>query len=136
MPLSPSSWFLYLGQELKAVPEGKVYTLRTLKYEYRVQRSPSLQDEAEVRFEYLSREVDPSARYPRHPVQFHRDYQGVREGFSPNKLHIPTGWVTIENAIRFLIADLGVPPLIETWDEELRKSEEQFRTWTSREVPE
>jgi len=44
--------------------------------------------------------------------------------------------VTIENVIRFLIADLGVPPLIETWDEELRKSEEQFRTWTSREVPE
>src|SRR5712692_1933109 len=48
VPLRPSSWFLYLGQELKAVPEGKIYTIRTLKYEYRVQRSSSLHDEAEV----------------------------------------------------------------------------------------
>jgi len=60
----------------------------------------------------------------------------VHEDFSPTKLHIPTGWVTIENVIRFLITDLGIPPLIETWEEELRESEEQFREWTSREVPE
>jgi len=134
VPLRPSSWFLYLGQELKAVPEGKAYTLRTLKYEYRVQRTPSLQDEAEVRFEFVSHHLDSSARWCRHHVQFHRDYQDVRDGFSPNKLHIPTGWVTIENVIRFLITDLDVPPLIETWEEELRKSEEQFRIWTGREV--
>jgi hypothetical protein len=136
VPLRPSSWFLYLGQELKAVPEGKAYALRTLKYEYRVQRTPSLQDEAEVRFEFVSHGLNPSASWSRHHVQFHRAYQDVRDGFSPNKLHIPTGWVTIENVIRFLITDLGVPPLIETWEEELRESEEQFRVWTSREVPE
>lgn len=134
--LPPSLWYLHLGLELKAVPEEKGYGLQILKYAYRIQRTPSLQDEAEVRFEYVSSILDPSARYPRHHVQFHRNYQDVREDFSPNKLHIPTGWVLIENVIRFLIADLGVPPLIETWDEELRKSEEQFRVWTSKEVPE
>jgi len=44
--------------------------------------------------------------------------------------------VSVEEVIRFLITDLGVPPLIETWDEELRRSEEQFKVWTGREVPE
>lgn len=53
----------------------------------------------------------------------------MREGFSPQKFHIPTGGVTIEDVIRFLIADLKVPALIETWDEELRKSVEQFWGW-------
>ena len=134
--LPPSPWYLHLGLELKAVPEEQGYGLQMLKYAYRIQRTPSLQDEAEVRFEYVSRELDPSARWCRHHVQFHRDYHGVREGFSPQKFHIPTGWVTIENVVRFLIADLGVPPLIETWEEELKRSEEQFRVWTSREVPE
>ncbi|SRR5712692_1322542 len=136
IPLPPSPRYLYLGQELKAIPEGKEYVLRTLKYGYRIQRTALLQDEAEVRFEYVSREMEPSARYSRHHVQFHRDYHTVHEDFSPTKLHIPTGWVTIENVIRFLITDLGIPPLIETWEEELRESEEQFREWTSREVPE
>jgi len=135
VPLPPSPWYLYLGQELQAVPEGREYILRTLKYEYRVQRSPSIQEEAEARFEYVSRDMEPSARYSRHHVQFHRDYHAAREDFSPSKFHIPTGWVTIENVIRFLIADLDVPPLVETWEEELRRSEEQFRVWASREVP-
>ncbi len=135
VPLRPSPWFLYLGLELKAVPEEKGYGLQMLKYAYRIQRTPSLQDEAEVRFEYVSRELDPSARWCRHHVQFHRDYQNVRDSFSPNKLHIPTGWVTIENVIRFLITDLGVPPLIEQREEELEKSEELTREWIGCALP-
>lgn len=127
--LHPSPWYLHLGLELKAVPEEKGYDLQMLKYAYRIQRTPSLQDEAEVRFEYVSQEVDPEARWCRHHVQFHGDYHDVREGFSPQKFHIPTGGVTIEDVIRFLVTDLGVPALIETWDEELRKSAERFREW-------
>jgi len=37
--------------------------------------------------------------------------------------------VTIENVVRFLITDLGVPPLIEQWEEELEKSEALTREW-------
>ena len=133
--LPSSFWYLSLRQDLQAVPGKEGYELRTLQYAYRIQRTPSIQDEAEVRFEYVSHELDPSARWCRHHVQFHRDYQNVRDSFSPNKLHIPTGSVTVEDVIRFLITDLGVPPLIETWDGELKKSEEQFRVWTSRDVP-
>lgn len=129
VPLSPSPWYLYLGQELQAVPSGSEYILRILQYAYRIQLTPSLQDEAEVRFEYVSREIDPSARWCRHHVQFHRDHQNVRDNFSPNKLHIPTGWVTVEDVIRFLLTDLGVPPLAGQWEEELLKSEELTREW-------
>ncbi len=136
VPLSASPWHLYLGQDLKIIPEGKSVSLRVVKYEYRIQRTPLLQDEAEVRFEYVSSEIEPLARWCRHHVQFHRAFQSVRSEFAPNRLHIPTGGVSIEDVIRFLIVDLGVPPLIDTWDDELRRSEEQFRIWTSREVPE
>jgi hypothetical protein len=136
VPLRSSPWYLSLMQELQAVAEGKEYTLRTIQYAYRIQRTPSIQDEAEVRFEYVSRSVDPSALWCRHHVQFHRDYQDVRGGFSPNKLHIPTGWVTIESVIRFLIADLGIPPIIKGWEKELRKGEAQFREWTRWDEPE
>lgn len=121
--LPPSLWYLHLGLELKAVPEEKGYGLQALKYAYRIQRTPSLEEEAEVRFEYVSPEMDPSASWCRHHVQFHRDSRSASPDFSLSKLHIPTGGVTVEDVIRFLIADLGIPPRIEQWEEELRRSE-------------
>ena len=135
--LHPSSpWYFSLRQELQAIPEGRGYILHTLQYAYRIQRTPSVRDEAEIRFEYVSPATDPDFPYSRHHVQFHRDYHSVRDGFAPNKLHIPTGGVTIAQVIRFLIADLGVPPLTEEWDEVLRESEKQFLGWTRWDEPE
>jgi hypothetical protein len=52
-------------------------------------------DEAEVRVEYVSPEIDPDFPYSRHHVQFHQNYHEVRERCSLQKLHIPTGGVTI-----------------------------------------
>ncbi len=129
VPLPPSPWYLSIVQRLQAVPEGREYVLQTLEYQYRIQRTASVRDEAEVRFEYISSLAQPDFPYSRHHVQFHREFQDVRDGFSPNKLHIPTGGVTIEHVIRFLIADLGVPPLIAQWDAELQASEERSREW-------
>ncbi|MBM4258956.1 MAG: hypothetical protein FJ147_24030 [Deltaproteobacteria bacterium] len=105
--------------------------LRTLQYAYRIQRTRSVRDEAEVRFEYVSPEIDPEFPYSRHHVQSHRAFQDVREGFALNKLHLPTGGVTIEHVIRFLIADLDVPPLTERWQDELRESEKISQEWLS-----
>lgn len=127
--LPPSPWYLHLGLEVRAVPEEKGYGLQILKYAYRIQRPPSIQDEAEVRFEYVSPLIDPDFRYNRHHVQFHRDSWSGSPDFSLSKLHIPTGGVTIEDVIRFLIVDLGVPPLTEQWEEELRRSSELTREW-------
>lgn len=136
VPLRSSPWYLSLRQDVQALPEKEGYVLRTLQYAYRIQYTSSLQDEAEVRFEYVSRFLDPSASWCRHHVQFHRNYRGIAPDFSPSKFHIPTGWVTIENVARFLLTDLGVPPLTEAWDEVLRDSERQFREWTRWEEPE
>jgi hypothetical protein len=49
-------------------------------------------------------------------------------------VHIPTGWVTVEEIIRFLISDLGVKPKEQDWEKELRDSEELFKQWTSRDI--
>jgi len=51
-----------------------------------------------------------------------------------DKLHLSTGWVTIEEVIRFLIAEMGVKPKTADWDAELIKSEELFKQWTARDV--
>ena len=44
-----------------------------------------------------------------------------------DKAHLPTGWVTIEEVIRFLIFDLGMqPPCGDSWPDLLEKSERKF----------
>ncbi len=131
VPLSSSPWRLYFGQDLKAVPEEKAFALRVVRYEYRIQRTPSLQDEAEIRFEYVSRALAPRGQWNRHHMQLHRDYENIRPDFAPNRLHMPTGGVALEDVVRFVIADLGVPPLTDQWEDELRRSAEQTRDLTS-----
>ncbi len=51
-----------------------------------------------------------------------------------DKLHLSTGWVTIEEVIRFLIAEAGVKPKSADWDDTLLRSEELFRKWTERTI--
>lgn len=44
-----------------------------------------------------------------------------------NKAHLPTGWVTIEEVIRFLIVALGVdPPCGQEWPKKLAESQRAF----------
>ena len=130
VPLPPTPWHLSINYELQAVPEGKEHGLKILEYKHRLHRTSSIDDEAEVRFEYVSPDIDPDFPYSRHHVQFHRDARSASsDDFSLSKLHIPTGCVTIEHVIRFLIADLDVPPLTEQWEAELQASEERSREW-------
>jgi hypothetical protein len=129
VPLRGSSWYLSLKQEFQAIPEGQGHHLHVLQYAYRLQKTPSVEEEAEVRFEYVSPLAQSDFPYNRHHVQFHRDSRSASPDFSPSKFHIPTGGVTIEQVIRFLIADVGVPPLTEQWEEELQASEERMREW-------
>jgi hypothetical protein len=79
-----------------------------------------------VRFEYVSRDADPDLSYSRNQVQFHEDFDRVIHNFSPSKLHIPTGWVTVESVVRFLLTDLKVKSLRPTWEKILADSEKQF----------
>jgi hypothetical protein len=135
--LAPSPWHLFIGQLLRAValPRSEGYVLKTQRYEYRIQLKESIAEEAVVRFEYVSDEAEPTFQYCRNHIQFHKDYHDLRRDFSPAKLHIPSGWVTIENVVRFLLTELAAKPLRRDWREVLARSEEQF-TMDGRSVPE
>jgi hypothetical protein len=127
-----SPWYLSLYQRVNTIRVRQEFILQTIQYAYRIQKAAT--DEALVRFEYESRETEPDFAYARNHVQFHADFDGVIHNFSPSKLHIPTGWVTIENVVRFLFADLKLKPLRANWETILAQSEEQFRDWTDRTV--
>lgn len=129
-------FYLYLNQTLKAKKEGDVHCLQTLAYSYRVGQGPSRQDWL-IRWEYNSRETQEGARglHPRHHCHLRAGLPcfGNQELLLA-KMHIASGWVTIEEVIRFLIHELGVTPKTDNWDQILRESEEKFRDWTNRSV--
>jgi hypothetical protein len=44
-----------------------------------------------------------------------------------NDLHLPTGFTTIEDVLRFCIVDLAVAPLSPEWDQVLNESYQTFK---------
>lgn len=115
----------YLGQALEAVPDDDGYRLTTRQYWYRVQHEPSLTDQAIIRWEYDA--ATGAEKYARHHTQI-RAALPIGDGeMDLNKAHVPTGWVTFEEVIRFLIVDLEVkPPCGDDWPERLIESERVF----------
>jgi hypothetical protein len=126
--------YLELSQLLKATPVPDGFVLRTIKYRYAIHRDDTLQSDPIFRFEYESHMTQPEFAYCRNHLHLHRDFDEAVSGIRPSELHIPTGWVTIESVLRFLIAELGVKPLSSNWPNVLSESEEQFKKWTARDV--
>lgn len=122
---------LYLGQICDAVEEAnKQLRLRTINYGYGLQ--PHGMDEPLFRWEYIRYPASDSV-YCRHHLQGLitleiTDDRDHKHAINLNHWHLPTGWVAIEEVIRFCIVDLGVKPLSETWDQVLRESHETFRS--------
>ena len=116
---------LYLGQLLEAVPEGKAFRLRTRRYWYRVQAAPELTAQALIRWEY---DTDtPRDGHARHHVQLPAYLAAGSGQLDLDKVHLPTGWVTIEEVLRFVIVELGVkPPCGSGWPDVLADSERAF----------
>ena len=108
--LRSGGWYLYLGQTLGAVKEAhRTWRLRTLSYSYRIQRGPRQDEPYLFRFEYESREMVERLHPRRHlhvPVKL--PVPNTRREINLDKVHVPTGWVTIEELLRFLIRGLGV----------------------------
>ncbi|MDI3339907.1 MAG: hypothetical protein QJR03_05170 [Sphaerobacter sp.] len=103
-------------------------TLRTISYRYALYRDGI--DEPILRWEYVRLPGD-NAQYCRHHLQgsIAVPLTDDRERHpSLNDWHLPTGWVTIEEVLRFCIVDLGVQPLNPEWDSILRDSYERFKT--------
>ena len=115
----------YLGQLLEAVDARDGYRLTTKQYWYRLQLEPELTAKAVLRWEYDS--TTERDRHARHHTQIATsvDLGGTPLDF--NKAHLPTGWVTFEEVIRFLIHDLGItPPCGADWPVKLEESERRF----------
>lgn len=120
--------FFSLGQALEAVPEGDgTYRLRTLEYWYRLQETADPKGHAFLRWEYMRPRAVATAAAPRHHVHARASVPVGVESLDLNKVHVPTGWVTMEEVIRFLIHELGVkPPCGKAWPGVLAESEEAF----------
>jgi len=108
---------LFLGQMCDVIDgEHERVQLRTRSYRYSIM--PQGATEPLFRWEY---ERFPSAGsyWCQHHLQGPIDLDvGRGSTISLNDLHLPTGPVPIEDVIRFLIVDLGVPPLDTSVDDD------------------
>jgi hypothetical protein len=134
VPLKPIQWYLALSQNVAAIRDKKGnWHLRTLQYSYRLQDGQGLDSRWFFRFEYKSREV-LDRLHPRHHLHLPASLDCGSRNVNLAKVHIPTGWVTIEELLRFLISELGVKTKSKNWDSILRKSEEKLWEWTQQSV--
>ena len=134
-PLFSHDLFLFLGQVLTVIPEGGEWRLKTLSYRYWIQGDDDANtDSWFFRFEYTS----PTMKLimnPRHHMHVPCTLRCGARDIELKQIHIPTGWVTVEEIIRFLVNELGVRCKARKWDKLLLESEELFRRWTTRTVP-
>jgi hypothetical protein len=121
----------YLGQIRDAVesPDGRTIELRTTQYRYTLQ--PHGMDDSLFRWEYVRLPAE-GATYCRHhlqgsiPISF-TDSSGAAHTTTLDAWHLPTGWLAVEEVLRFCIVDLGVEPLAEDWDQVLADSHQRFQ---------
>lgn len=118
--------FFHLAQLVEAEKVAKRYELRTLSYWYRLQATAELQDEALLRWEY-DRAQDPrQPGPPRHHLHAPTAIKWGSHSLDLNQIHTPSGWVTIEELLRFLIVELGVTPATPEWPRVVAASEDVF----------
>lgn len=116
--------YLTLTQLLEAVRDGRRYRLTTKGYAYRLLNSNQPTSDAVIRWEYVS-DADRD-KWCRHHIQINGAVPLGNGAIDLNRSHPPSGWITIEELIRFLIHDLGVAPVDSNWPEALEESEREF----------
>lgn len=77
------------------------------------------------RWEYHRQWTGQDDRWCRHHVQ--GDIPISQINLSLNDLHLPSGYVTIEDIIRFCIVDLRAKPLSPNWHDILEESYQNFK---------
>jgi hypothetical protein len=116
--------YFALTQLLEAVRDGRKYRLTTKGYGYRLMNRAEPTAEAVLRWEYVS-DADRD-KWCRHHVQLATTLPFGESSIDLNRVHSPSGWVTIEEMIRFLIYDLEVEPVTDEWPAALEESEKEF----------
>ena len=132
-PLRSSGLFLFVGQSLIVKPKtaGRFteWRLKTVEYRYWIQGDSSFHTNAWFfRFEYKSPKLR-AGMHPRNHLHLPCLIPCVGSNLNLADIHIPTGWVTVEEMIRFLIQELGVKSRARKWHELLVESERTFRLW-------
>ena len=119
--------YFSIAQDLRAkLDEEETYRLETHAYWYRLQSAPEATAQAAIRWEY-ERKPEGGKKHCRNHVQQDTHVALGTGRLDLNKAHLPTGWVTIEEVLRFLINDLGVkPPCGASWATVLAESEAKF----------
>lgn len=100
------------------------HRLRTIRYRYALK--PEGDSEPRFRWEYVREFSDGNPC--RHHLQGPVTVPFGRHNLNLNDLHLPTGYTTIEDVIRFCIVDLGASPLSSGWHEVLEESYRLFKT--------
>jgi hypothetical protein len=123
---------LYIGQILQSRPgDQSGPALITLKYTYALYNGTDRSSEPIIRLEYDRRPADPNARWCRRHIQGPLILPLGGQPVSMNDLHFPSGYVALEDVIRFCIHDLGVDPIGGDWDtiliESYKRYQAQFR---------
>jgi hypothetical protein len=99
-------------------------------------RGPWTASTVEYVYELSDQGGDPIATWHWHPSTTrsedeahwpHIHAYGARDPLTLHKLHLPTGRVSIEAVVRFLINDLDVIPRRDDWSDILNRHEERFR---------
>lgn len=105
------------------------YQLRTLSYRYTIGKPG--ESEPLFRWEYV-RSPEEGKHYARHHFQSPQPTGLERDGRATlyQELHLPTGWVAIEEVIRFCLNDLSATTRLkpEEWHRLLTDSHERFAT--------
>jgi len=118
----------YLRQELLAEPHTlRGYRLRTRRYWYHLLQADEIKPF--LRWEYVSREHEQGrgTLHCRNHLHFSQQIQFGESAIDLHHAHVPTGWVTIEEVIRFLIHELeAVPPCGDRWDKVLTTGDDRF----------
>lgn len=110
----------YFGQVCDSVVRpDKLHELRTVTYTYTL--TPDRTVKPLLRWEYV-REPAPEDRWCRHHFQGPIMLEVNQHKVSLDDMHLPTGYVSFEEVVRFCIVDLKVPMLSRDWDKTLRAS--------------
>jgi hypothetical protein len=129
--------YLYLGQLLECVEDKKRaanerFHLSTRKYWYGIQLEQGGQVEPIFRWEYVSPKLpeykDQGKRWCWRHLQMPHTVPMTKGKLDLKKCHLPSGYIVLEDLIRFLICDMGVkPPCGKTkWHKKLLDSEDKF----------
>jgi hypothetical protein len=116
---------LSLQQLLDGERDGRKVKLRTIRYRYSLALDRT--SEAFVRWDYCAAAEHGEALYCRHHLQGALPVRLPTGTTRLNDFHMPTGYVPVEDVLRFLIVDLEVPALHAGWDAVLKESSAEFR---------